>query len=468
MRDKNIIFICQVSESSLAVAKFSGANRRQILGLEAEPLAGGIGDKELIQKLKTALKKLDYRSHRLIFSLPRAKATCRYLKIPTQVSSEVEKIVGLQAARFLPYPANELITTYQINGFDKEGCSEVCLSIAHKDIISRYLNILRELGARDFKIILSSYGLVSLYNYIVPRADKITMVVGAGVNYAEAAVVLGGKLLFSRAFRIAAQQENWQGLFCEELIRTKNGYSKEVLNRPIERIVIMGLPEKITVELLSREIGLSVDILGYKEKIPLAKSLSQDILEKAVFSSSLIGLGLQDMPESVAFLPVELKDARKRFLRQKEALRLALFCLATFFILGFAVGRGLSNKANYLKKLKSELRELEKEAKPLEEIEKKAKLMSGRLQNTLSALDMLYELHQVISDKISLVNFNCEEEKQISLRGQAKELSVVYEFSARLEKAGVFKGFNVKLKYATNKKTAQGEVIDFEIVGAKK
>ena len=466
--NKNIIFISQIREASLEVIKLFGGNKLELLGLETEVISSDRDDKELIQKLRQILKKLGYNNNRLIVALPRQRVTSRYLKVPTQIPKELDGIVGLQAARYLPYPANELITSYQVILSDKEGCSEVNLVIVHKDIIEYYLNILRGLNIRNFRIILSSYGLSNLYSYIAPEGHTPVMVIEVVPGLIEATVVLGDRLLFSRSFKSTERPENWQSLFVEEISRTKNAYSKEILNRPIEKAVIFGIADKGTAELLSEQIGLPVEILPYWDKVAVKEGSLKSALGKGGSFAALLGLGLKALPDSLNLEPAALKEINKKISRQKEALCLILSSLAIFLIFGLAVVRSLENKAVYLKQLKIEAQKLEKEAKPLEEMENKIKFMAERLQATPSTLDIIYELHQAASKQIFLINFIYEKDEQILLRGQASELNTVNDFVLQLEKSLAFKNFNIKLRYATYRKTMQGEIVDFEIIGVKK
>lgn len=473
MKDKrkDILFVCEFADISLGIVKVFTGKTRSVLGLSSEPIGPDLDNKQLAQKLKEALKKLGFSNNRLIVSLARAKVTSRYLKIPTQSPDEIDKIVTLQAARYLPYHSNELVSAYQVISSDKEGCSEVNLVIAHKDIIERYLSILRELKIKDFKIILSSYGISSLYSYILPKEQKTIMAVEVSPLKIEAAVIRGDKLFFSRSFKIAPHSENWQDLFIEEIKRTKNAYSKEILNREIEKIIIFSAPNELkpVAQILEGQTGIPVEMPAYWEMIATKKETAlKDMLGLNNSFSSLIGLALKDIPVSLSLLPPDLKDANKKSALQNERLRMALFAVIVLLIFGFGVDRGLKNKELYIKQLNKELEKLEKETKPLEELEKRINFMSGRIRGKLSILDMLYEVHRVIPREVSLVNLSYEEDGQVVVRGQALARDAIYGFLAEMEKSAVFKNFNIKLRYDTSRKMQAGEIIDFEIIGSKK
>jgi Tfp pilus assembly protein PilN len=174
-------------------------------------------------------------------------------------------------------------------------------------------------------------------------------------------------------------------------------------------------------------------------------------------------LGLKETEESLNLLPPDIREKTKEIARHKEWLQVILFICGIILVLGLGVTKSLDNKALYLKQLKTELNKISKDARPLEEIEKRIKFVEGSLQKKPSSLEVLYELHRSIPSQISLTDFSYEEAGQIVLRGQTLELNSVFAFVSQLENSPALKEFNIKVRYATKKKTRTGEIIDFEI-----
>ena len=125
--------------------------------------------------------------------------------------------------------------------------------------------------------------------------------------------------------------------------------------------------------------------------------------------------------------------------------------------------KNLDNKAKYLARLKSELRQISNEAKPLENIEKRFRFLEKGAVKPESSLDILYELHKVIPQDVSLVTIDYEENKVIVLRGVAPELNSVFALVSEFEKSNVFSRFKIKVDYATQRKLVGGEAVDFQI-----
>jgi Tfp pilus assembly PilM family ATPase len=108
-KNKKAIFICHIGENALKVIKcaLNKNEVREFVDLEVRSIPPDTDDKKISAQLKQVFDKLEYKNEPLVISLPRNQATCRYLKVPTEKPQEIERIISLQASRFLPYPAGE-------------------------------------------------------------------------------------------------------------------------------------------------------------------------------------------------------------------------------------------------------------------------------------------------------------------------------------------------------------------------
>jgi Tfp pilus assembly PilM family ATPase len=467
-KGKKAVFICQATETHLKVLKCVclKGTKRQIAALEIEPLAEGADEQKLAEAFVGVFRRLRYNSEPVIVSLPRQNVTCRYLKIPATNPVEVEQMATLQATRFLPYPAQELTSGFQIIGVDKQGYAEVNLVIAHKHAVERYTNIFKELKPASLAVLLSSFGLANLYYYLEPKQADKAMLVDLDGNQAEVVVVEGQRLLFSRAFKINSVHAGWEELFIEQIAKTNDLYLKETTKALPEKMIFLCLQKDrlaARLESLKGKTRAEIAELYYAEKVDFAPGAEGVIFSSGVSLASLVGLSLAPVRDSLNLLPVEIKVAARMKSRQKERLQAALSVMAILLMFAFGLSRSLENKARYLEKLKAELNKVSQEARPLEELEKRFLVLERYARKKLSSLDVLYELHKNTPVEISLLNFIYEENGSLTIHGQAPELNSVFNFVAQLDKSAVFK-HNIKVRYATKKRTAAGEVIDFEIV----
>ncbi len=463
-KKEKTIFLCQLSEGALSVIKCAPLrNGTSKFGeLEIEALAGDREDKELPEKINKAFKKAGYNNEAIILSLPRSQATCRYLKIPSTSPQEIEKILYLQAGLYLPYRPEELITGYQIISTDKEGYAEVNLVVVRRGLIERYLEILRRLKPRNFSIVLSSYGLVNLYNYINPEEADVAMALDINPTQAELVIIAQKKLIFSRAFKINQEEPQWKDIFLEEVNKTIEVYTKDNARLPLNRIVIFGENKNLQdlIETLSKRFSLPVESLSYGQRFNLA--------ELSISLANLIGMGIGEMPDSLNLLPGELKEAARRVSGRKEKIQLVASVAVIICIFALGVSRNMDNKSRHLRELKTELSKVSQEAKPLEELMDRLEAMKKRNQKESSNLDIIYGLYQTVPSQISLTSLDYQDNGTMILRGQTAELSSVFAFVSQMEKSDVFKGFNIKIRYATKRRAASGEITDFEILCRKK
>jgi Tfp pilus assembly protein PilN len=469
-KSKNTAFICSITETSLKVVKCLRQNntKREFVSIEAEALSADADDKTVAVKLNQLFKKLEYKNNLVIVSLPRNLATCRYLKVPSQNLEEIGRIAALQAPHYLPYSAEELITAYQIVQTDKDGYSHINLVIAHKDVVARILNIFKELKPLRLDIVLSSYGLCNLYNHIRPQDNLATMIIDIDSSQIELAISVNRKLVFSRSFKLSLAQENWDNVLADEINKSRDAYLREVAKEPPVKIVVLGA-RRVSDEcaqILNRKIGIPAEALPF-DKISFSGNAAKNISESDNSFASLIGLGLEDVSASLNILPVQMKERFKSIAQRTKRIKFGLLLITIVLIWILGIAKTLDNKAKYLERLKTELNKISKEARPLEEADKRFKFMETSLQKKPSILDVLYELHQIMPQEVSLMNFDYEEGSELTLRGQAPELNSVFSFVSQLQKSAVFKSFNIKINHATKNKTISGEVIDFEIAGKK-
>lgn len=468
---KKLFFVCHIAQDCLKVIKCQYSDsKREFIGLEIETFSPELDDKALTDNLGRILKKLQYNNQPLIVCLPRSLATCRYLKLPAASEQEIENIVSLQASRYLPYPAEELVSAYQTILADKEGYSHVNFVIVHKDAINRYLKILKELSVPATSIVLGSYGLTNFYNHFNPKDTPAAMVIDIDSASIEIAVIREKKLIFSRNFKLRSATADWKEAFIAEVKKTQDAYLKEVAGEKPQKIVILGesAAQQAALDALEKAALLPVESLSYDKKI----HIGQDILDKMLVSQNtffeLIGLGLKEVPESLNILPRKLKEQLRKSRLGKERIRLAAAIGAIILIWFLASLKNMDNQAKYLGRLKEELNKISREAKPLEDIERRFKILEARKTRKVASLDVIHELYKVMPASVTLSNLIYEENNQCVLRGQAPELNAVFSLVAKLEKSSVFKRFNIKVRFATKKKTQAGEVVDFEIVCAKR
>ncbi len=451
MKNK-IIFICSITENSLKVLRCLRAGyKAEVMAFHSEEFPVGSVDEQISNRLSLALSKLGFKNHPIIAALPCNSVTCRYLKVPSVSSEEIERILFLQAPRYLPYSAGELVSSYQVVSTDKEGYSCLNLVIAHKDLITRYRNIFGAHKPVSLEIILSSYGLRNIYAHIRPQDSGPIILLDVYPQYAELVIIADKRLIFSRCFKLDTNLLNWQNILIEEINKSRDAYSKDINKERPQRCAVFGNKEiaQECVRVLNAKTELAAEIL---------------VDDKINFSAgALIGLGLENIPAELNMLPEAQREKNRGIRQRKERLTLSFFIAGIILTWILGMVKTLDNQEKYLKQLKIELMKVAGEAKPLEEAEKRAKFIKERSQKKPTILEAIIELYQLIPDRVSLSRLDWQEDNELMLLGQAQELDAVFVFTKNLEKSAVFKAFNIKINHATKTKMPSGENVNFEI-----
>ncbi len=472
IKNKNLIFVCQVAADSLKVLKWLPVDKAEnkFVSLEVTALPDGEKAAVLAGKIKEAFERFGYSHNPVVLSLPRNLATCRYVRLPAQTDEEIDKMAPLQASNYLPYPASELITGYQAIEKDNLGYSHVNLVIAQKAVIQRYLSLFEALKPAKLSIIPGSYGISALYNRVGPKEQSTVMVVDIDSLHTELAILRRGKILFSRYFTHERSHDSWKSLFIEEIKKTREAYMREINRELPKKIVVLGTEktEKKLTGLKNSILDIPLEFLNYTKKLNFSESFLQNILSSEDSFASLIGLSLEAPERSLSLLPQEIKQEDAKASRRHEYARLTLYAAAAVLIMSLGIVNHLDNKAAYLTRLNGELTGIEGQAKPLEDVEKRLRLLENRSQKMLSSLDVLYGLSKAMPQGTLLVSVTYEQNSQVAIRGQADGLSQVFEFVSQLEASKQFKDFSPKVRYATQKKTQAGPSVDFEITCLKK
>lgn len=454
----------------MKVALYSPGKRNlQFTAFKKEILPLGLTEQEFTDRTLRTLAGFGYSGgDPLILSLPRDLAACRYLRVPAKESHELEKIIALQASRYLPYSSAELVTAYQTISVDRNGNSNINMVIVHKDIIERYGRILNRLNVSRPVIILSSYGICNIFRYVNPSVKDPVMLIDIDSGQAELSVSRSGKLIFSRYFKFYTSDEGLKDLFLNEINRTLDAYSEEVTDKIPEKIFILGESRHcgMILEAIDKETPLHAAPLPFYDKIRIHPSLKQDIGSNDSFAS-LIGLALSKPDGTLNLMAREAKEKFKIASSRRQRLELVSVASAAFLFFALATAKNINNKSIYLKHLKTELNRIEKEVKPLEDMKSRLDMLAANLQNESTELNLLYELHKIMPSGVTLRNLSYYADGQLILRGEAKELSLVFLFERELEKSEALHDSDVKIKYATQKKTMAGESTDFELACRK-
>src|SRR4030042_3397827 len=180
----------------------------EVINLTVKKVASG-SIEDLTKELTSLVKGLKFTPWPLTVSFPRNLVTMRNLHLPSSDPKEIEGMIDLHMGRQAPYPREEIVGSFQIQGPDETGYSKVILAISHRDALRQVFNLLSIVNLFPEKIELSSQGAVScfLYNERSHLASgAISMLLDIDANFTDFLIIDKEKLLFSRRLAYGADQ----------------------------------------------------------------------------------------------------------------------------------------------------------------------------------------------------------------------------------------------------------------------
>jgi len=214
--------------------------------------------------------------------------------------------------------------------------------------------------------------------------------------------------------------------------------------------------------LLNNTMHLSIKALPYTNIYnfsELARGTIFKTRQMSFFDVIAPILNCQDM--KIDLIPEEARVRRSIEERGKDLIKTGVFILTIFIVTFFILASKIYFKGVQLNKLDSKYSAINQEAQKLEKDLLKAGLVKSYLVNRGYSLEVLTELHSLVSEDIELTEIRYDGDK-ISVKGSADTMSSVFSFVDRMEKSKYFK--EVKTRYTAKRKEGVRDYTDFEIV----
>jgi general secretion pathway protein L len=220
LRDQHLD--CAVVRHGLSTSRPLGAFRVDGLGslgpLDTEGDAG--------TALRTRLRELGARVRRLHVGLPRRLAIVKAISLPAVTGADRRRMVGFELERHLPFPPGEALFDFAVLDEAPGRPLRVLLVAVERRLVEPVLRLGRELGLTPRLVDVAVHGLALPPGGAEgPRRGRLTVWIEEGE--AELAVVVGGRLVASRAVPLpTAGRERGESL-TRELRRTLGVLSAE-------------------------------------------------------------------------------------------------------------------------------------------------------------------------------------------------------------------------------------------------
>lgn len=105
-------------------------------------------NKNYSEAIKHFFSEMGFDTPNVVVSLPEYNAFIRIIKVPKMSEKELRSSIEYEAEQYIPFPIKEMNVSYQVvdNDFKDPNLMEVMLVAAKKDILNKYISLLREAG----------------------------------------------------------------------------------------------------------------------------------------------------------------------------------------------------------------------------------------------------------------------------------------------------------------------------------
>ncbi|NQT47015.1 MAG: pilus assembly protein PilM [Candidatus Omnitrophica bacterium] len=442
------------------------------------PLASN-SDNDVTTVLNQLCDEFDVRKSSVYFHIPRKALTMRYLSIPSTDPDEIGKMVSLQAAKQLPYPAEEIIYDHVKVKDEPNGYAKVLLAIAHRDVVKRSLDLLGSAGIDPRMVALDAESLALWYTRRKgPKAPAATeALIELDADSAEIEIIESGHLVLSRSASLAPEEggqidtgkRSESSLNLERLIRELEKtllISKKENIKEIERIVLTGAGDYFAKakDALGSHFHLPVEELDSIEEFAVSPDLlfspGRESMKKVSFGS-LLGLIKYSESLQIDLIPPEVREVRATLVARREVVRVAAFFVSAVMIFAASAWLNMSNKERCLLRLDAELKRNEGVVNRVSKMVRNIDTIKEQLSRRVSAIDVMREIYRITPQGVSLVSIDFAEGKILLLRGTSGSMSEALELLSTLEESPFFT--DAKMKYATKRMVKGVELTDFEL-----
>ena len=269
MVKKTSNLLIRFSESSCEVVRWkTGARTRRLVERCLRlPFPAERNPRSVSDALRRAIGGQDEGegalSEQVIAVIPHQRVSSRYLRIPSQDTGEIGRIINLQYRKSLPYSADEFISAWRVVEKDSAGYASVNLILIQKQTVELYLSIIRECGREPDEVYLDVYGYEELLVLHEEARSQEALLIAVDDGGCEVAVVNKGRVALSRSFGIATDDPRWQEKFVSQVMDTQSLYVRQENTGAIKGVYLTGSAEYVTLcePVLRERIPLPVNRL---------------------------------------------------------------------------------------------------------------------------------------------------------------------------------------------------------------
>jgi type IV pilus assembly protein PilM len=506
-RDDPVVGIAAADHCVRAVA-LNGATLQPLAASEV-PLSG-----TLTESTREALRALHLRPVAAAMALAPERATVRRMSLPRTSAGNVDRVVRFEAERYIPLPIEEVELAYQAETDSSADRLEVVVAAARREDALQVSRVLAEATTARGVVDTSATALLAAWRAATGDAAEPALIVDLSGAHASLAVCEGDKLLLARAvptgtgaLRAALAQDLRISIAEAESVRASRGVTGAEVGPPDLTAApeaagldatsewLTGLTQEVrrTLESFRSHRGgpvrCTVALTGEGADTPgLAEALEGGLSDPVTLfdpfeGSSLAlpgpgrhftlayGLAVRAAGRSPVIVDLAPRSERLGRERRQQAtgwLAAALFAVVVL-LAGYTYAENRLSRAEgqlvatntRVEGLRAQVGDLETAVDDAAAVSDVEGLLDGLSRIEARPLDILDAVSVSLPSGVWLTDFFYDQEKGISLRGNALDAAAVTEAVRALSRKQYF--VSVKLSSIAIVTIGEKPVYEFEI-----
>ncbi|HZT42068.1 MAG TPA: pilus assembly protein PilM [Chthonomonadaceae bacterium] len=277
----------------------------------------------LAEAVRAALAAAGIAGKSVVACLPRRLVTLRFARLPHAAPEQMRGMVAFEAQQYILFPLEEVILDYYAIPADnlftaREEMETVLLAAARRSLLQDVAAAFERAGLELERLSVSALALAEH----LQESREAVGVMDLEPGEMEVSIAAGGRLLFTRASALDANDAASERQFAAEVSRSFAAYQSEFRQQPLTRLYLSGaLLEETPGDDLER--GLS-EMLG----IPVGR-LQSSLLPPgdpdAGAYAVAIGTAMEAGPDSMT--PINLLPDERAMRRAQQARRQRMIAL---------------------------------------------------------------------------------------------------------------------------------------------
>lgn len=456
--------VLEWTRTSLRVALAQGKDPKwKLKALYALPIPHG---PDRAAEVRDFLKKNKLTGNKQVIGvIEREHVITRTVRFPSTDAKELKRMVDLYARAQLPYAHEDTVMDYYV--LDQyEDFSTVTVVACQRQIIDHQVSMFNELGLNVERLTVSSWGVSGWYQSVARQQEfeEPALVVNVDEHRTDLVLVARGYVLSSRS--LGQGKMDWDNndnpaeLLTLEIERSRTAVRKEFPGIEVNAILLTGIgPLDDWQAHIHERLGISVvrtqPLAPYNPKAKCQLEHDASVVVSA-------GLANCDLRQAISLSPKEIKE-KVQHRRQSQDLALVASLTAVAFVLGIAIlGFRVQTRGQHLSQLDQAIERMTPQARELRNMRKQSRMIRQLVGERYELTNLIGTIFQATPGSVNLEALDYQRKRhQISIRGHAPTTQAVLGFISALET--LERVADVRLKYSTQRRTTQGELIDFEL-----